>query len=446
MKIINIVTTVCVIDGCQVWLLNQIPGPKGIPVLGNALYFNVDATELFQRVLKVTECGEVSRMWMVHNPFCFLSSAKTAEVLLSSHKLLDKGMDYEFLHPWLGLNLLTFPGSLWHTRRKLVSPAFHFKILEEFVSIFNKQSCKLVQKLEKKADGNTFDIFDDVTLCVLDAICETAMGRCINAQEDSESEYVQAARKMSGYIQYRIFRPWLHSDIMYKLLGPAKESDACLKILHHMSNTTIKEKKQNKNKNKSIINEEETLGIKKRRAFLDLLLDYAEENPEFTDEEIRKEVDTFMFAGYDTTASAMNWILYNLGHHPDIQARVHEELDGILINPDSPVTTEDVRQMKYTEMCIKESMRLFPPAPVISRTVNEDVVIDGYCIPAGTTVSIVIYKIHRDPTQFPDPEVFDPDRFLPENVNKRHRFSYIPFSAGIRNCIDPLAWPTRQVV
>ncbi|XP_069937703.1 cytochrome P450 4c3-like [Cherax quadricarinatus] len=81
MKIINIVTTVCVIDGCQVWLLNQIPGPKAIPVLGNALYFNVDATELFQRVLKVTECGEVSRMWMVHNPFCFLSSAKTAEVV-----------------------------------------------------------------------------------------------------------------------------------------------------------------------------------------------------------------------------------------------------------------------------------------------------------------------------------------------------------------------------
>ncbi|XP_069952603.1 cytochrome P450 4C1 [Cherax quadricarinatus] len=86
-------------------------------------------------------------------------------------------------------------------------------------------------------------------------------------------------------------------------------------------------------------------------------------------------------------------------------------------------------------MCIKEALRIFPPAPFISRKLKEDVVIENYRVPSGTTVELVIYKIHRDPAQFPDPEVFDPDRFLPENINKRHPYAYIPFSAGPRNCI-----------
>ncbi|KAK8733802.1 hypothetical protein OTU49_006487, partial [Cherax quadricarinatus] len=314
-------------------------------------------------------------MWMAHNPYCLLSSAKAVEVLLSSQKHLDKGRDYDFIHPWLGLSLLTSTGSHWHTRRKLLTPAFHFKILEEFMSVFNKQSNKLIQKLEKKADGNTFDIYDDLTLCVLDVICETAMGRSINAQEDSESEYVEAVRKMSGYLQQRIYRPWLHNDFLYKLLGPGKNYDTNLKIIHNLSNSTINEKKQNKSRrNKSLIQEDEenAMGIKRRRALLDLLLEHKEENPDFNDEEIRKEVDTFMFAGHDTTASAINSILYILGLHPDIQARIHEELDGILDSADSPITAEDIHQMKYTEICIKEALRMFPPVPIISRKLKED--------------------------------------------------------------------------
>ncbi|XP_069936736.1 cytochrome P450 4c3-like [Cherax quadricarinatus] len=155
-----------------VWLLNQIPGPKGLPILGNALYLYVDPPEFFRRTLKVTEYGEVARLWMAHNPYCLLSSAKAAEVILSSQKYLNKSFNYDFAHPWVGISLLTSTGSHWQTRRKLLTPAFHFKILEEFMSVFNKQSNKLIQKLEKKADGNTFDIYDDLTLCALDIICE----------------------------------------------------------------------------------------------------------------------------------------------------------------------------------------------------------------------------------------------------------------------------------
>ncbi|KAK8724371.1 hypothetical protein OTU49_011359, partial [Cherax quadricarinatus] len=181
--------------------------------------------------------------------------------------------------------------------------------------------------------------------------------------------------------------------------------------------------------------EEDVLGKKKRLAFLDLLLEFSKVNPEFTEEEMQKEVNTFMFAGHDTTATGINWILYTLGLHPHIQTRVQEELDDIFGSSDRPVTVDDVRLMKYTEMCIKETFRIFPPVPITCRQINEDIVINKYRIPAGTTIKTIIYKLHRDPEQFPDPEVFDPDRFLLENVNKRHPYSYVPFSAGPRNCI-----------
>ncbi|XP_069952370.1 cytochrome P450 4C1 [Cherax quadricarinatus] len=253
-------------------LVNQIPGLKDLPVLGNIMYLSMDPPELFQKFLKVTECGEVAKRPLASIPYCLLSSAKTVEVLLSSQKHLDKGRDYDFFHPWLGLSLLTSTGSHWQTRRKLLTPAFHFKILEDFISVINKQSNKLIHKLEKKADGNTFDIYDDLTLCVLDVICETAMERSINAQDESESDYVQAARKMASCIQHRIYRPWLHSDFMYKLLGPAKEFYACIKILHNMSNSTIKERKLNNTSSyKSVIEEEEeTLGTEASTDFFDL--------------------------------------------------------------------------------------------------------------------------------------------------------------------------------
>lgn len=142
-----------------------------------------------------------------------------------------------------------------------------------------------------------------------------------------------------------------------------------------------------------------------------------------------------MFEGHDTTTSATNWTLYLLGLHPEIQARVHEELDNIFGCSDRPVNTTDLRELKYLENCIKESLRIFPPVPFYGREVKEDVMINNYHIPANTSINIMTYALHRDPKQFPNPEVFDPDRFLPENSKNRHPFAYIPFSAGPRNCI-----------
>nr|XP_053639026.1 cytochrome P450 4c3-like isoform X2 [Cherax quadricarinatus]XP_053639084.1 cytochrome P450 4c3-like isoform X2 [Cherax quadricarinatus] len=132
-------------------------------------------TELFQRVCGLTHIWgwqvRFFRAWIGMRPVLMFYNAPCVEVILSSHKHLEKSRDYSFLHPWLGTGLLTATGSKWHSRRKLLTPAFHFKILEDFLEVFNNQGNKMVQKLKQKADGKPFDIFPFVTLCTLDVIC-----------------------------------------------------------------------------------------------------------------------------------------------------------------------------------------------------------------------------------------------------------------------------------
>ncbi len=143
-----------------------------------------------------------------------------------------------------------------------------------------------------------------------------------------------------------------------------------------------------------------------------------------------------MFEGHDTTAANMAWTLHLLAKNPDIQKRAQEELDEIFeSDPKRGATAEDLANMKYLERCIKEGLRLYPSVPLMSRTLHEEATVEGKTVPAGTNVILMNYILHRDPKHFPDPEKFDPDRFLPENSRGRHPYSYVPFSAGPRNCI-----------
>ncbi|NWR68882.1 CP4V2 protein, partial [Centropus unirufus] len=426
------------------WVIKPIPGISPCyPVLGNALLFERGGEGFFKQLKDYAEqfrSLSLFKLWIGPLPFVILLHPDNVEVILTSSKHIEKSYLYKFLQPWLGTGLLTSTGNKWRSRRKMITPTFHFEILTDFLEVMNEQGAILLQKLEKHVDKEPFDVFLDVTLCALDIICETAMGRNIGAQENKDSEYVCAIYRMSDLIQQRQKSPWLWPDRLYMLFKEGREHARTLKILHNFTDTVIAEKAAElENTKKMKCNTDgncEDKGTKKRKAFLDMLLSATDdEGNKLSYMDIREEVDTFMFEGHDTTAAAMNWVLYLLGHNPEVQKKVHRELDEVFGNSERPVTMDDLKKLRYLECVVKEALRIFPSVPLFARTLREDCNIRGYQVPKGTNVLIITYALHRDPEIFPDPEEFRPERFLPENSKGRHPYAYVPFSAGPRNCI-----------
>ncbi|KAJ8024060.1 Cytochrome P450 4c3 [Holothuria leucospilota] len=189
---------------------------------------------------------------------------------------------------------------------------------------------------------------------------------------------------------------------------------------------------------KDVTIDDKTLEVRKRRrlAFLDLLIEVQKQDPSFTDEGIQEEVDTFMFEGHDTVAASLTMALYLIGRHPKVQTKIQEELERVFGDDRKRfVTSDDLQELQYLSCVMKESQRLLTPVPFVGRDLAEDTRIGGIDVPKGTNIFISLIMLHRDPKQFPEPEKFDPDRFLPANSEARHNFAYLPFSAGHRNCI-----------
>ncbi|XP_030855600.1 cytochrome P450 4V2 isoform X2 [Strongylocentrotus purpuratus] len=424
-------------------LISKFDGPPAVPIFGNTLQFKSDPREHFLYDVGVREkyrhqSGGVIRMWFGPLPIVLIYNAVHCEALMNSSRHINKGTEYTFMEPWLGKGLLTSGGQKWFHRRKLLTPTFHFSILQSFMEVFNEQSMILVKKLGKFADeSETVNIFPLVTHCVLDIICDTAMGKRTNAQSDNENEYVKAVGRMSHLIVSRIRNFMLWPDWIYNRTDAGKDHEKALQILHGVTNKMIQERLHDPlhSPNGGTYEDDAVTRKRKRIAFLDLLLQMHREDATFTLEAIREEVDTFMFEGHDTTAAAVNWALLLIGQHPTVQARLHDEIDQVFGDSERPITSDDLSELSYLSCVVKESLRLLPSVPGIGRDLDEDIIVNGKVVPKGASVFLSIYGIHHDPEQFPDPERFDPDRFLPENSTKRHPFAFIPFSAGPRNCI-----------
>jgi cytochrome P450 len=165
-----------------------------------------------------------------------------------------------------------------------------------------------------------------------------------------------------------------------------------------------------------------------------LLLAQDEDDGGFmTDKQVRDEAITLFGAGHETTSNALMWTFYCLSEHPEVEARLHAEVDSVL--GDRPPTLEDLPRLPYTEMVIKESMRLYPPAWATTREPNTDVIVGGWPVKRGEVILLNIYGVHRDARFFPDPERFDPERFRPENEKLIPKYAYLPFGSGPRVCI-----------
>lgn len=481
----------------RMWqLIEKIPGPPchPIPFLGHAgVVLDLDRCnseygtyaliyQMLTGVYAVYGRQKLLRMWLGARPFVLLYHADAVETVLTSNVLTEKSIEYSWLKPWLGEGLVTSNKSKWKVRRKILTPAFHFRILQDFLPVMNEQSCTLMKKIDRicsQGGANPYpNLLQLITLCTLDTICETAMGKCVNAQE-KESPYVKALHQVSQIVVFRLTRPWLWLDPIFYATRHGRRFKQCLSIMHQFTMNVIKDRKEEWLHNNSHLlrppgGEDAPVECdyssvsrgRQRLAFLDLLLYEHLVNKTLSLSDVREEVDTFMFAGHDTTAMAISWTIYMLGLHQDVLEKVRAEVDQVFDEEllrrqeeevaeeaevgedDHPedrekkdvyssvfVTEEMMKKMKYLDCVLKEVQRVYPTAPFIGRQLTEETEIAGYTVPKGTTAGILTFLLHRDPDVFRNPEVFDPTRFAPENTIGRHPFAYIPFSAGPRNCI-----------
>ncbi|GMR51790.1 hypothetical protein PMAYCL1PPCAC_21985, partial [Pristionchus mayeri] len=405
-----------------------VPGPKAYPLIGavwqiklNSAEFALQLMDWMKSFVFYDGSSGMFKVWLGPIPMVVVIKPAYCKQILESNTLITKATQYD---------KVTDTNEKWFGRRKMLTPSFHFQVLKGYHDIFIKQAQQIfAEQLEVHAEtGREVNLFPFVKRCALDIICETAMSTQLNSQTGNSFEYADAVARLSDIIFNYEKSPWLWLKPIWYGSGKGFEFDRLVKMTTDFTRRV--------RRRQTLIDEgsmEDGAKLGKKSAFLDLML-LNQEKHGLSDEDIREEVDTFMFEGHDTTSSGMAWTIWLLGQHPEYQAKVHEELDAIFGEDDSEPSEEDLKKCVYLEKCIKESHRLCPPVPVIARRLTHDLVLGEFTLPKDVTTMLLVMGTHRDPEEWERPSSFYPDHFEPEAVAKRHPFAYFPFSAGPRNC------------
>ena len=267
------------------------------------------------------------------------------------------------------------------------------------------------------------------------------LGVAIKAHEEEEAHpYARALQRFTEILVHKMFSPWLWPEAVFALTSLGAEMRECRSVMQSFVRSVVQERKAALLKSPDQLLQEKppspTSVRSTRHALLDLLLKFHLQGL-LTEEEVMEEVNTFTFAGHDTVGISIAFTLFCLGHHPAVQERLVREIDDVLGpsggGEDVTIKAAQVKKLKYLEAVIKESLRLYPPGPTFGRRVGQDVELNGYHVPAGTDVWLNVKALHLDPRLYPDPQSFDPDRFLDDEGPPA--FAFAAFSLGPRSCI-----------
>ncbi|XP_049880451.1 cytochrome P450 4C1-like [Pectinophora gossypiella] len=373
--------------------------PGGLPLLGHAhKVFGTDSSELLNFIIELSDEANrndgITSAWFNMRP--------------------------HFLPTWL------------HHRR-LLNPAFSPQVLNTFQGVFNKQARKLSDGLAVYAEGKEFDAGAIIGFTFLETIYETAFGISPDGETSIDQQFNEACHKLLGIIIRRFLNSLLHFDFIYNWTSMKREEDKLIKVLHNTSSDIIEKRKLQFLHDSQNNNNDDT--GKRFKPFLQLILELTATKGAFNDKDIREEVDTMLVAGQDTSALVLQYIFLTLGSYPKVQEKVYEEMSKIFEDSDRDVTKDDLCRMTYTEAVINETIRLYPIGTIIARDVDKDVEISQYTLPAGSTVFVSFWGIHRGPEWGPDAAAFRPERWLEPNTLPDLHAAFGGFSIGKRMCI-----------
>ena len=341
------------------------------------------------------------------------------DVLVTNQKNFHKSRGLERAKRLLGNGLLTSEDEFHLRQRRLAQPAFHRQRIEAYATT-------MVDFAERTrsswADGRTVDMHTEMMRLTLGIVAKTLF----DADVDSEAAEIGSA--MTRAFESFNYAMLPFTEYLEKLPLPAvRRFNAARDRLDKTIYRMIGERRA---------------GGEDRGDLLSMLLlaqDTEGDGTGMSDAQLRDEALTIFLAGHETTANALTWTWYLLSQHPEIEARLHSELDSALGG--RRPTFEDLQNLPYTRMVLSESMRLYPPAWAIGRRALKSFKVRQYEVSAGSVVLMSQYIMHRDERFFPEPEHFDPERWTAESQAQRPKFSYFPFGGGARVCIgEQFAW------
>jgi cytochrome P450 len=395
------------------------PGPRGHPILGNSRGFQQDLIgtllngwRLHGDVVRFRGVGPLFPVYLVAHP------DYVKHVLQDNHKNYPKT---PFVNDkWrmvVGEGLICSEGDFWRRQRRLAQPAFHRKLIEGFGKLMVENTARMLERWEGHAQrGEEINVTVEMTHLALAILAQALFSADWTREAEVMGPAVEVAighayHQMESFITLPEFLPTPANrrfkkaraaldEIVYRLIAerhrtPEQPSDLLAALM--------------------TARDEETDGGR------------------MSDEQVRNEVMTFMFGGHETVAAGLCWTLYLLSKHPEATRRMTAEVGAVLGG--RPPTVDELPSLTYTGLLIQESLRLYPPVWLISRTPLADDVVGGYRIPAGSMVLLSSFVSHRHPAFWDDPEGFDPERFSPERSGERPRHAWFPFSGGPRKCI-----------
>jgi cytochrome P450 len=388
------------------------PGPKGKFLFGHALDLARHWSGYSARCAR--EFGGVVLYRFFHVPMVMISDPDAIEsVLVRNAANFLKSRDYAAIASFLGTGLLTSEGSLWQSQRQLIQPAFRHENIAKYAEIMCDSAARLMVGWH---DREVRDVHQEMGELTLDVVAKSLFGSKVT--HDSRFIGTEIATVMERFMSQAALSFLLPESL------PLPKGPRLLRSRYRMCKVI-----------QSIIHDRRANPTDSNDLLQTLLAAQDEHGTRMTDAQLQDEIMTLFMAGHETTANALTWTWLLLAQNPETERRLHDELANVLGG--SPPTLADLPRLPYTEMVIKESMRLYPPAWGIGRRAINDCEVKGYRIPAGTNVFLMQWITHRDERYFPDPERFDPERWREDPVRRGRipRFAYFPFGGGPRVCV-----------
>jgi cytochrome P450 len=393
------------------------PTVRGFPLLGVLPAFRKNAPEFLLSAAR--QHGDLVHFRLGPQQVYFVNHPDSIrDILVTNQSNFTKSRMLERAKVFLGEGLLTSEGEFHKRQRRLVQPAFHRERLMNYAS--SMVECATVCR-DRWEGGSKFDVLKEMNRLTLAVVARTLF----SADVDSEADEIGTALTEVLGLFETVLMPF--SEWLEKLPLPSVRR---FERARERLDRTIY----------GIIEARRTSGVDAGDLLSMLLLAQDEEGDGgMTNQQVRDEALTLFLAGHETTANAMTWAWYLLSQNPDAEAKFQAEIDQVL-GGRTPAF-DDVPQLRYTEMVFAEAMRLYPPAWAVGRRNIADYSIGEYQIPSRSILLMSPYVMHRDPRWFPEPERFDPERWLPEAAAVRPKFSYFPFGGGARVCIgERFAW------